>query len=160
MLENVSKFEIPVHDFAFDEGLEGVQDLYEVLKSLFLREFFLGLDGCEQIALVAELEDEIDVVDSLLDVNEPDDIIILTTLQHLNLVLQQLRELAYVSHTVTLDLVPPDRLHRHVHPIHLRVPPEDVPELTTPNLGLQHINVHRLRHSILSVISIGTATPL
>ena len=95
MFENVSEFEIPVHNFAFDEGLEGVQDLYEVLKSLFLRELFLGFDGCEQIALVTELEDEIDVVDSLLDVNEPDYIIILTTLQHLDLVLQQLRELAY-----------------------------------------------------------------
>ena len=65
VLEEVGEFEIAVHDFVFNESLEGMEDLDEVFDGL--GEFLLALEVCAQVALVAELEDEVDVVDGFLD---------------------------------------------------------------------------------------------
>lgn len=57
-----------------------MQDLHEVLKCFFLGQFLLCLEVGEQVALVAILEYEVDVVGCLLDIDEPDDVVIATTL--------------------------------------------------------------------------------
>ena len=76
MFEDVGQFKIAMHDFIFDEGLEGMQNLDEVLDSLIFGEFLLVLEVCAQIALIAVLEDQVDVVGGLLDVEELDDVVI------------------------------------------------------------------------------------
>lgn len=57
MFQNISKFEIPMHDLALDQSLKGVQNLNKIFKSLLLGKLLAGLDGGEKVALIAELED-------------------------------------------------------------------------------------------------------
>ena len=83
-----------MHDLALDEGLEGVEDLHEVLQRLLLGQLLLVFEIGEQVALVAVLEYEVDVVGGLLDVDEPDDVVVLAALEHLDLVLEEFGELA------------------------------------------------------------------
>lgn len=66
MQQNISQFEIPVHNLILDESLKGVEDLHEVLYGFVLAEELLLLDPYHEIALVAVLEYEIDVVGGLL----------------------------------------------------------------------------------------------
>ena len=44
VLEDVSQFEVAVHDLAFDQGLEGVKNLHEELKGFFLGELLLEFE--------------------------------------------------------------------------------------------------------------------
>lgn len=55
---------------------------------------------------------------------------------------------------VTFDLIAADGLDGYVHTVDLRIPAEHIPELPASDLRLQHVYVHRFRHSILYVISI------
>jgi hypothetical protein len=89
VFEDVSQFKIPVHDFGLDQGLEGVEDLNEVLEGFFLGELLLGLESSHEVALVAILQHQVDVVDSLLYVDKSHDIVILAAPKNLNLVVQQ-----------------------------------------------------------------------
>jgi hypothetical protein len=57
-----------VHDFIFDEGLEGAKNLDEELDSFFFRDGLIFLKILRQIPFVAVLKDEVEVVGSLLDV--------------------------------------------------------------------------------------------
>ena len=99
VLEDVGEFEIAVHDFVFNESLEGVEDLDEVFDGLvLLQEFLLALE-------VAELEDEVDVVDGFLDVEQLDDVVVPAGLQHFDFVFEEFDELAYVSGWVPLIFV-------------------------------------------------------
>lgn len=71
-----------------------MQDLHEVFKRFLLWQFLLGFEVGQQVALVTILEYEVDVVGCLLDVDEPDDVVIAATLEDLYLVLEQLGKLA------------------------------------------------------------------
>lgn len=55
VFEYVSQFKIPVHDLGLDQGLEGVEDLDEVLESFLLGELLLRLESSHEVALVAVL---------------------------------------------------------------------------------------------------------
>ena len=104
MFKNIGKFKITMHDLALHQSLESMQNLNKILQSLLLRKLLPGFDGGEKIALIAKLEDEVDVIDSFLDVDQPDDIVIFAALQDLNLVLEQLGELPWVFRWLPLIL--------------------------------------------------------
>lgn len=92
MLKYIGKFEVPVHDFVLDEGLEPVQDLYKVLYCFFLGNVFLFLDVGTQIALVTKLQDEVNVINCFFDVNQTDNVVIFACFENLDLVVQKLCE--------------------------------------------------------------------
>lgn len=71
-----------------------MQDLHEVLQGLLLWQLLLALEVGQQIALVAVLEDEVDVVGCFFDVDQPYDVVVLAAFEHLDLVLEELGELA------------------------------------------------------------------
>ena len=82
-----------MHNFILDEGLERVEDLDEELNSFFLGDGFIFLEILWEISFVAVFEDEVEVVGSLFDVIQLDDVLIVTSPQHFDLVFQQLKEL-------------------------------------------------------------------
>ena len=96
MHENIGQLKIPVHDLVLDQGLERVQDLDEELDGLLLIERFLLFQIGREVALIAILEDQIKVVRRLLDIVQLDDVAVVTGFEHLDLVLEQLHELALV----------------------------------------------------------------
>lgn len=51
-----------------------------------------------------------------------------------------------VSQQVTFDFASIDSLDGHLRPVHFAVPFENIPELPTPDLLIQYVNIHRLRH--------------
>lgn len=92
--EDVGELEVAVHDLVLDERLEGVEDLAEVLDDLVLRQHALPAHLGQHVAPVAVLQHEVVVVGRLLERVQLDDEGIVAGLQHLDLVLQQLVELA------------------------------------------------------------------
>jgi hypothetical protein len=96
MHENIGQLKIPVHDLVLDEGLERVQDLDEELDGLLLIERFFLFQIGREVALIAILEDQIKVVRRLLDIVQFDNVAVVTGFEHLDLVLEQLHELALV----------------------------------------------------------------
>lgn len=89
MEQDVSELEVPVHDLVLDEGLEGIEDLAEVLDDLFLREQSFLPDLGEHISSIAVLEHEVVVVGGLLEGVELDYVRVVAGLQHFDLVLKQ-----------------------------------------------------------------------
>lgn len=100
--EDVGELEVAVHDLVLDEGLEGVEDLAEVLDDLVLRQQSLPAHLGQHVAPVAVLQHEVVVVRGLLEGVQLDDEGVVAGLEHLNLVLQQLVELACVCTRVPL----------------------------------------------------------
>lgn len=96
MHENVGQLEIPVHDFVLDQGLERVEDLDEELDCLLLVESFLFFQVGWEVTLIAILKDQIKVVRCLLDIIQFDDVAVVTGFEYLDLVLEQLHELALI----------------------------------------------------------------
>ena len=85
--EDVGQFEVSMHDLMLIEGLEGVKDLKEELDGLLLREGFVLLEILGEVALVAVLKDEVEIVGGLFDVVELDDVFVIAGLEDLDLVL-------------------------------------------------------------------------
>lgn len=85
-----------MHDLALNQGLKCMKDLHEVLQCFLLRQFLLAFEIGQQIPLVAVLKDQIDVVRCFFDVDQPHDVVVLATLEHLDLVLEEFCELALV----------------------------------------------------------------
>jgi len=92
MHKNIRQFEIPVHDFIFDKGLEGVENLNEEFNSLFFRDCLVFLEILRQISFVAVFKDEVEVVGCLFDVIQPDNVLIVTGPLHFDLVFEQLQK--------------------------------------------------------------------
>lgn len=92
--EDVGKFEVSMHDLMLVEGFEGVEDLKEKLDGLLLGEGFVLLEILGEVALVAVLENEVEIVGGLLDVIELDDVFVIAGLEDLDLVLQELQKFA------------------------------------------------------------------
>jgi hypothetical protein len=92
--EDVGEFEIAVHDLVLVECLEGIEDLDEELDRFLLGEGLVLLEVLGEVALVAVFEDEVEIVGSLLDVVELDDVSIIAGLEHLDFVLEEFQELA------------------------------------------------------------------
>ena len=102
MEEDVGEFEISVHDFAVDKGLEGVEDLGGVLEDQLLGEGALLLDLGQHVASVAVLEHQVVVVGGLLEGQQLDDVGVVAALEHLDFVFEQLVELAWMGERVPL----------------------------------------------------------
>jgi hypothetical protein len=102
MHEDVGEFEVTVHDLVLIQGLEGIQYLDEELYRFLLGEGLFLLEVLREIAFVAVLEDEVEVVGGLLDVVQLDDVAVVACLQYFDLVLQQFQELACVGVGVPL----------------------------------------------------------
>lgn len=83
---------------------EGVKNLDKELSGFFFREGLVFLEVLREIALVAVLEDQIEVVGCLLDVVKFDDVFIFAGLKDCDFVLQKLEELAWVCAGVPLML--------------------------------------------------------
>lgn len=92
--EDVGQFEVSMHDLVLVEGFKGVEDLEEELDRLLLGECFVLFEILGEVALVAVLQDEVEVVGSLLDVVELDDVPVIAGLEHFDLVLKQLQKFA------------------------------------------------------------------
>jgi len=58
-----------MHDFVFDESLKPMQDLYKIFNGLLFRYVFLFFQVGAEITLVAKFKDEINVIDSLFDID-------------------------------------------------------------------------------------------
>lgn len=71
-----------------------MQDLHEVLERFLLWQFLLGFEVGQKVTFVTILEYEVDVVGCLLDVDEPNDVVIAAALEDLYLVLEQFGKLA------------------------------------------------------------------
>jgi hypothetical protein len=95
MLENVGKFKIAVHDFVLNEGLKTVKDLNKILDGLFFRDVFLFLQVGSQVSLITILENEVNVINSLLDIDESNNIVVSARFEHLNLVIEKLCEFTF-----------------------------------------------------------------
>lgn len=86
MHEDISQLEIPVHNLILDDGLESIENLYEKLNSLLFRDGLILLEVLLKVALVAVLKDKIEIVGSFLDIVQSDDIFIIASSEHLDLV--------------------------------------------------------------------------
>lgn len=102
MHEDVGELEVPVHDLVLIKGLEGIEDLDEELNGFLFGERFVLFEILGDVAFVAVLEDEVEVVGSLLNVVEFDDVLIIAGLEDLNFVLKEFEELAWVGGEVPL----------------------------------------------------------
>ena len=97
MNEYISQFEVPMHNFILDDGFKGIDNLNEELDSLFLRDSFILLEILLKIPLVTILKDEVEVISSFFDIVQLDDIFIITSPQHFDLVLEKFQKFTYVS---------------------------------------------------------------
>lgn len=70
-----------------------MKNLYKELNCLFFRNVFLFFDIGSKVSFIAELKNEVNIVDSLFDINEAYDVIILTGFKDLNFVIKELCEL-------------------------------------------------------------------
>lgn len=94
VFENIGEFKIAVHDFIFDEGLKSVKNLNKILDCFFFGDVFLIFQVRSQVALVTILQNEVNVINSLLDVDESNDVIVSTRFEHLDFVIEKLCEFA------------------------------------------------------------------
>jgi hypothetical protein len=76
------------------QGLEGVQNLEEHFYRLIFGEILLLFEILVEVALVAVLQNEVEVVGRLFDVEKLDDVFVVASAQHLDFVFEQLVELA------------------------------------------------------------------
>lgn len=104
MLEDIGQFKISVHDFILDQGLEGMEDLNKIFDSLVFVDLLLLLEVSPEVSLVAVVQDQIDVVGSLLDVDEANDVVIFAGLEHFYLVVEEFGKLSYIPLEVPLIL--------------------------------------------------------
>lgn len=96
MPEYVGEFEVAMEYLVLEEVMKAIDDFAEYLDGLLLSEVLALLDVAVEIAVVAVLQHQVVVVGCLLHVVELDDVVALAALQHLDLALQQLLELACV----------------------------------------------------------------
>ena len=92
MFQNIGQFKIAMHDFVLDEGLKPVQDLHKILDSFFFWDVFLFLEVGSEVAFITVLQNQVDVINSLLDINKPNDIVVATRLKDLYFVIKKLSE--------------------------------------------------------------------
>lgn len=103
MEQNVARFDISVHNVRSGQQLEGLEQVTEVSESLAFIEPALRLDLLLESASVAILVDEVVVVGSFQDLNEPHNVCrILNLGQSLNLIDSELLQLG--THLELLDL--------------------------------------------------------
>jgi hypothetical protein len=95
MFQNIGQFKISMHDFVLDEGLKPVQDLYKILDGFFFWDVFLFLEVGSEVAFITVLQNQVDVINSLLDINKPNDIVVATRLKDLNFVIKKLSEFTW-----------------------------------------------------------------
>lgn len=100
--EYVGQFEVSMHDLMLVECFEGIEDLEEKLDGFFLGESFILLEILGEVALVAVLKNEVEIVGGLLDVVELDDVSVIAGLEDLDLVLEELQKLALILHALPL----------------------------------------------------------
>lgn len=90
--ENVGELEVPVDDIEVVDGLEALDDLTHKVPSFFLREPAPQLQQLLQVAAVAVLHKQIEVVHCLLDVVQFNHVWVLYARQNSDLLLQVLLE--------------------------------------------------------------------
>jgi hypothetical protein len=90
MQQDIGQLEVPMHDLVFDQSMEGIQDLAEVLNDILLRQnAFIPYLG-QHITSIAIFQHQIVIVGCFLQGIQLDYVGIIAGLQHLYLVLQQL----------------------------------------------------------------------
>ena len=77
-----------MHDFVLNKSPECVQNLDKDLDALLLGESLLALKVLREISFVAVLQDEVEIIGCLFDVVELNDVFIVASPQHLDLVLE------------------------------------------------------------------------
>jgi hypothetical protein len=106
--EEVGRLEVPVHDAVFCQVEEPRDEVPEVGRELVLAEAHLPPDQLREVALVAELGDDVGVVLGVEDVAAADDVA----------VVEHLEEVDLLDEHVPLDLVgqqpPLDHLDGHL----------------------------------------------
>lgn len=78
MFEHIGQFKISMHDLILNQCRERMQNLYKILHGFILGYFLLNFQIGPQISFITVFQDQVYIVSSLLDINEPDNIIILT----------------------------------------------------------------------------------
>ena len=77
MEEDVSEFEVSVHDFVFVEFLEAVHDLHEEIDAFLFAEEVIFFYMVFDVSVVAVVEDEVVVVCGLEVLEEMEDVWVL-----------------------------------------------------------------------------------
>ena len=140
-----------MHDFVLDEGLKPVQDLYKILDGFFFWDVFLFLEVGSEVAFITVLQNQVDVINSLLDINKPNDIVVATRLKDLNFVIKKLSEFTWNQKEVTLDSVPADGFDSNIGSVDFTVTFEDVSELTGTDFFVQDVDINCFRHGWVEV---------
>ena len=83
-----------MHNFILNQGLKAVKDLDKILDCLFFRNVFFFLQVSSQISFIAILQNKVNVINSLLDINQSNDVVVSTRFKHLNLVIEKFCKLA------------------------------------------------------------------
>lgn len=78
-----------------EEMMEAIYDFTQNLNSFFFGKILPFLDIAIQVPIVAIFQHKVVIVGGLLHIVQLDDIVTLTTLQHLYLALEQFFEFAY-----------------------------------------------------------------
>jgi hypothetical protein len=94
MFKYIWKFEIPVHNFVLDQGLKSMEDLYKIFDCLFFWDVFLFLEVDTQVSFIAILKNQVNVINSLFDINQANDVVVSARLKYLNFIVEQLSEFA------------------------------------------------------------------
>ena len=94
--QDVGQLEVPVHNLVVDQALEAVEDLAEEHDGSLNRQGPLLLHLRQEVAPVTILQHEVVVVGGLFEGEQLDDVRVVTGLEHLDLVLEQLIELAWM----------------------------------------------------------------
>ena len=74
-----------MHDFVFLESFEPVQNLKQEVSGFVFGQLFFVFQVLQEIAFVAILHDEVEVVGRFLDVVKFDDVVVVALLEHFDL---------------------------------------------------------------------------
>jgi len=102
MSENVGQLEVPMQNFILVEMLEPIDALTQYFNRFLLSQKSSFFDVGIKVSFVTIFKHKIVVVGGLFHVVQLDDVAALATLQHLNLRLEQLFELACMNKGVPL----------------------------------------------------------
>jgi hypothetical protein len=94
MHQDIRQLKISVHNLVFNQGLEGIENLNKELDCLLFVESLFLFEIGRQIALIAILQNEIEVIGRFFNIVKLDNVAIVTGFEDLDLVFEEFHKLA------------------------------------------------------------------
>ena len=106
----------------------------------------LFLQVSHEVAFIAVLKDEVEIIGCLFYVIKFDDVSVIAGLQYFDLVFKELHKFTFDNYPYTFDALSLNCLDRDILHIIFVIPLKHVPILTRSYLPFEHIVVHHFWH--------------